>query len=220
MRTSASPVTVLSAGDRRSRPERGKLLKVSNRLSTCHKTKQVRLLKSRVRVLLSTDNSYPLPYIFSGLFSCCKCHLGSHKATKKKLLRGAGREENKRCRESHKKREVRWVGGSTRRRAPPLPKGYRWRGRRTRGEINSARPYLAAAPCWVSAEHAVLGKSPFLPLFVTPRPFRHRNPRLAWFPSGYPAQLFAFCFPRRAQRGARSAPRDARSRTGSAAQNG
>lgn len=53
---------------------------------------------------------------------------------------------------------------------PGPPKGYRWRGRRTRGEINSARPYLAAAPCWVSAEHAVLGKSPFLPLFVTPCP--------------------------------------------------
>lgn len=121
MRTSASPVTVLSAGDRRSRPERGKQLKVSNRLSTCHKTKQVRLLKSRVRILLSTDNSYPLPYIFSGLFSCCKCHLGSHKATKK-LLRGAGREKNKRCRESHKREksvgsEVRRAGGLT-----PSPK--------------------------------------------------------------------------------------------------
>lgn len=38
--------------------------------------------------------------------------------------------------------------------------GYRWRGRRTLGEINSARPYLAAAPCWLSAEHAALGKKP------------------------------------------------------------
>lgn len=219
MRTSASPVTVLSAGDRRSRPKRGKQLKVSNRLSTCHKTKQVRLLKSRVRILLSTDNSYPLPYIFSGLFSCCKCHLGSHKATKKSSCAEPGERktndvENPTKEKSPLGRRFDAPAGS------PLPKGYRWRGRRTRGEINSARPYLAAAPCWVSAEHAVLGKSPFLPLFVTPRPFRHRNPRLAWFPSGYPAELFAFCFPRRAQRGARSAPRDARSRTGSAAQNG
>lgn len=68
---------------------------------------------------------------------------------------------------------------------PGPPKGYRWRGRRIRGEINSARPYLAAAPCWVSAEHAVLGKSPFLPLSVTPCPLQQRNLRVGRFAEGY-----------------------------------
>ena len=34
-------------------------------------------------LLLSTGNSHPLPDILNGLFCCCKCHLGCHKATKR-----------------------------------------------------------------------------------------------------------------------------------------
>ena len=85
------------------------------------------------------------------------------------------------------------------RRVARAPEGYRWRGRRTRGEINSARPYLAAAPCWVSAEHAVLGKSPFLPLAVTPCPLTRRNPFLGRFAEGYSVSLPVPRFLRRAR---------------------
>lgn len=167
MRTNTTRVP--SAGDTQSQPERKKKqLKVSNRLSTCHQTKQVLHMKLSVRILLSTSNSHPLTYISSGLFCGCKCHLRCHKATKRSCAAEKTKEK------SSKENPLRsFESGEPMRRGPRT--GYRWRGRRTRGEINSARPYLAAAPCWVSAEHAVLGKSPFLPLSVTPCPLRSRN---------------------------------------------
>lgn len=76
-----------------------KQLKVSNRLSTCHETKQVLRIKLSVFILLSTGNSHPLHYIASGLFCCCKCHLGCHKATKRSC---AEEKQTSGCREIHK----------------------------------------------------------------------------------------------------------------------
>lgn len=98
---------------------------------------------------MSPDNSHPLSDISSGLF--LRLQMSLEELENKKILRGGeGHEGIHEGKESFE---------STRRRSEDA-EGYRWRGRRTLGEINSARAYLAAAPCWLSAEHAVLRKKP------------------------------------------------------------
>lgn len=145
---------------------------MSNRLSTCHETKQVSQIKALGHILLSTGNSHPLPDINSGLFFAAAnvTWVAIKRHTREKKEEDPPRRENQRqSEEKSTPRRSGKVRRSQRAVRSGLSTGYRWRGRRTRGEINSAWPFLAAAPCWVSAEHAVLGKKRKKPPFPPAR---------------------------------------------------
>lgn len=95
---------------------------MSNRLSTCHKTKQVLLIKLPVLILLSTDNSNPLPYISSGLFAAANVTWAVIKQQKDPARRKT--KQTSRYREIHKrKKSFKWEIQCAVRPGPPKDTG-------------------------------------------------------------------------------------------------
>lgn len=114
---------------------------------------------SQTKISLSLKDPEPYSVVPGQLSSIIRCFKRTFFAAAN--VTGGGIKQKRSCAKGDRKKSTKEKSHSS-----PLSKrsedaeGYRWRGRRTLGEINSARPYLAAAPCWLSAEHAVLRKKP------------------------------------------------------------